>query len=92
MTASMKHYAFFTNRDCEYFPCHSGADPDDFNCLFCYCPLYVLGDRCGGDFSYTENGRKDCTGCLFPHQREHYAAITARYPDILAVMPPKSES
>ena len=38
-----KHYSFFSNRECEYFPCHKGADPENFNCLFCYCPLYALG-------------------------------------------------
>ena len=37
-----KHYAYFCNRECEYFPCHKGADPENFNCLFCYCPLYVF--------------------------------------------------
>ena len=51
-----KHYAYFCNRECEYFPCHKGADPENFNCLFCYCPLYVLGDRCGGKFAYLPNG------------------------------------
>ena len=45
-----KHYAFFSNKECEYFPCHAGADPENFNCLFCYCPLYALGDKCGGNF------------------------------------------
>jgi Zn-finger protein len=25
-------------------PCHAGADPDTFNCLFCFCPLYF--SRC----------------------------------------------
>ena len=30
-----KHYAFFQNRECEFFPCHKGADPENFNCLFC---------------------------------------------------------
>ena len=38
-----KTFAFFTNRECEFFPCHAGIDPDEFNCLFCYCPLYALG-------------------------------------------------
>ncbi|MBQ1818177.1 MAG: hypothetical protein II124_06030, partial [Clostridia bacterium] len=28
---------YFQNRECEYFPCHEGADPEFFNCLFCYC-------------------------------------------------------
>ena len=37
----MSHYDFFQNRECEYFPCHPGADPETFSCLFCYCPLYV---------------------------------------------------
>ena len=40
-----KHYSFFSNKECEYFPCHQGADPENFNCLFCYCPLYALGDK-----------------------------------------------
>ena len=50
-----KHYAFFSNKECEYFPCHAGADPENFNCLFCYCPLYALGDKCGGNFRMTES-------------------------------------
>ena len=36
-----KEYAYFSHKKCEYFPCHKGADPEDFNCLFCYCPLYA---------------------------------------------------
>lgn len=84
----MNRYSFFTNRQCEYFPCHQNADPEDFNCLFCYCPLYVLGNRCGGAFSYTESGRKDCAGCTFPHKRENYPAVLARYPEIAALIPP----
>ena len=46
-----KEYSYFSHKKCEYFPCHKNADPDDFNCLFCYCPLYALGDKCGGEFS-----------------------------------------
>ena len=71
----MANYDFFQNRSCEYFPCHKGADSDNFNCLFCYCPLYALGDRCGGNFRYTENGVKDCSNCLHPHRRENYEKI-----------------
>lgn len=70
-----KHYDFFQNRLCEYYPCHPGADPETFSCLFCYCPLYALGDRCGGNFHYTPNGIKDCTHCLRPHIRENYSKI-----------------
>lgn len=71
----MASYDFFQNRECEYFPCHPGADPDQFSCLFCYCPLYCLGDRCGGNFRYNAKGIKDCTNCLFPHRRENYPSV-----------------
>ena len=82
-----KHYSFFTNRACEFFPCHKGADPESFNCLFCYCPLYPLGETCGGNPSWidTETGRiKDCSGCLYPHKKENYGRITARFSEIAA--------
>ena len=61
-------YPFFTNRDCPYFPCHEGIEAEEFNCLFCYCPLYALGPRCGGSFRYTERGYKDCTPCTMTHR------------------------
>ena len=67
---------FYQNRECEYFPCHAGADPEKFSCLFCYCPLYALGDQCGGNFTYTDQGIKDCSGCLRPHCREMIMALT----------------
>ncbi|MCC8082561.1 MAG: cysteine-rich small domain-containing protein [Lachnospiraceae bacterium] len=82
-----KKYSYFAHRDCEYFPCHREADPDNFNCLFCYCPLYLLGDKCGGQFVYLRNGRKDCSYCLYPHLRENYEDITMRYREIAAAMP-----
>ena len=68
-------YRFFENKDCKYFPCHKGLA--DFNCLFCYCPMYRL-EHCPGDPRYFEkNGRriKDCSGCTFPHDPEHYDTI-----------------
>lgn len=71
----MANYEFFQNKECEYFPCHKGIGETDFNCLFCYCPLYALGDKCGGCFTYTEKGIKDCSGCLRPHKRENYGKI-----------------
>lgn len=80
-----KNYEYFSHKECEYFPCHKGADINNFNCLFCYCPLYALGDKCGGNFIYLENGCKDCSNCLFPHLRENYDAINARYNEILSI-------
>ena len=70
-----KHFAFFQNSDCEYFPCHKTADSSDFSCLFCYCPLYALGDECGGNFFYNEAGIKCCDECGFPHRREKYGDV-----------------
>lgn len=84
-----QEYSYFSHKKCEYFPCHKGADPENFNCLFCYCPLYVLGDKCGGNLRYTEKGRKDCTNCLFPHKRENYKAVIGRYGDIVKKMEEK---
>ena len=76
-------YDFFQNRECEYFPCHEGADPEAFNCLFCCCPLYPLGEACGGNPCYTETGIKDCSRCLFPHRRENYAAVMERLDKVI---------
>lgn len=58
---------FFSNRACRYFPCHKDVAEDEFNCLFCYCPLYMLGRECGGNFEYLDNGIKSCMNCSRPH-------------------------
>ena len=80
-----RHYMFFQNRECEMFPCHTGVPEADFNCLFCYCPLYALGPACGGSFTYTERGIKNCSGCAFPHRRANYDAVLARFPELAAL-------
>jgi len=75
--------SFFRNTSCPYFPCHAGVDPNEFNCLFCYCPLYALGPACGGNYRYTTGGIKDCTDCTALHRgdggvaivREHFAQL-----------------
>ncbi len=69
---------FFRNTKCKYFPCHKGVDADQFNCLFCYCPLYMLGERCGGRFTYTKGGVKDCSACTIPHVKDNYYIIIER--------------
>ena len=78
-----KEYSYFSHKKCEFFPCHKNADPDDFNCLFCYCPLYALGEKCGGNFRYTEKGIKDCTNCMLPHKRKNYGYVTGKYQELL---------
>ena len=50
------------------------ADTNDFNCLFCYCPLYPLED-CGGNYSFTEKGVKDCSDCTLPHKSNNYQYV-----------------
>ncbi len=81
-------YRFFENKECQYYPCHEGIE--NMNCLFCYCPLYALGDRCGGNFRYTENGIKDCTLCLRPHIRENYLKILEKMPEIMELAKKKT--
>ena len=78
-------YSFFANRDCQYYPCHEKADPEHFNCLFCYCPLYALGERCGGNFRYKEKGIKDCSACLLPHRKGGYAYVLQKFPELAAL-------
>lgn len=88
----MANYDFFQNSACEFFPCHECADPEKFSCLFCYCPLYALGDKCGGNFTYTKEGIKDCSNCLIPHRRENYLRIMAKMGDVLELAKKKEEA
>ena len=74
----MEHYKFFQNKECEYFPCHETDKPEEFNCLFCYCPLYHLGKDCGGNFYYTKNGVKSCVNCIRPHIKDNYEEIVKK--------------
>ena len=75
-----KEYSYFSHKKCEFFPCHKNEDPDDFNCLFCYCPLY-LDDNCIGSPEYIITGRgqriKDCSSCLVVHSPEMYDKVIA---------------
>ena len=84
-------YSFFQNRECKFFPCHEVQDEDDFNCLFCYCPLY-LDDNCIGSPEYIITGRgqriKDCSSCVVVHRPEMYDKVIAhlrRQDEILRV-------
>lgn len=74
MTDSSK---FFSNINCEYFPCHTGVDADSFNCMFCYCPLYGMFD-CPGSPKFLPNGVKDCSNCTLPHIDINYDAVITK--------------
>ncbi|MDF2545529.1 MAG: cysteine-rich small domain [Anaerosolibacter sp.] len=78
----MMSYRFNQNRACEYFPCHKVADDSKFNCLFCYCPLYLLKKDCGGNFKYSEN-IKDCSFCLVPHGENGYDHIMEKMEEVI---------
>ena len=59
---------------------------EDFSCLFCYCPLYTLGRKCGGNWHYTEKGIKSCGDCSFPHHSGNYECVISRFEEIMAVV------
>ena len=85
MSEKTKRYKYFKNTECEYFPCHKADENGYFNCLFCFCPLYTLGDKCGGNFTYNEKGIKDCSNCTLPHSEKGYDHITNKFPDLSAL-------
>ena len=64
----MKGSLGFTNIKCEYHPCHEVEE--QINCMFCYCPLYFMGIKCGGKF-YLKGNVKDCSACTFPHKQQN---------------------
>ena len=80
-----KQFSFYSHKKCESFPCHSFENTDEFNCLFCYCPLYVLGENCGGNYVYSA-GIKDCSNCIVPHKKNNYGYITGKFEEIVAVL------
>lgn len=74
---------FFSNKNCKYFPCHKTDDEENFNCMFCYCPLYALGENCGGNFVYTKSGVKSCENCDLPHKRNASEHIDEKLVEII---------
>jgi len=79
-----QNYKFFQNSKCEYFPCHKVKDSSKFNCLFCYCPLYMLKDKCGGNFVYNNN-IKDCSNCIIPHSPGGYEYIMSKMDMVIRI-------
>lgn len=69
-------YRYYKNLDCKYFPCHKVEKTEEFNCMFCYCPLYFL-EECGGNYNIS-SGIKDCTDCIIPHKYAGYDYINKK--------------
>lgn len=83
-------YKFVQNTKCEYFPCHVIDKMEDFNCLFCYCPLYILGDKCGGNPTFTLKGIKSCVACSIVHKKEKgYLHVQQNMSKIIKLVNPK---
>ena len=74
--------SFFRNTDCEYFPCHKTDNPENFSCMFCYCPLYHMTE-CPGNPEILPNGIKDCMNCTLPHYN-YYAVINELRKQVIA--------
>jgi len=68
-------YKYFKNTACKYYPCHKTTN-EFFNCMFCYCPLYLLED-CGGNY-VDYKGIKDCSNCLIPHSKNGYEYVNKK--------------
>ena len=84
-------FCYYQNTSCGYFPCHKVENDEDFNCMFCYCPLYALGDKCGGNFRYIEMGIKDCSQCLIPHSENGYQYINSKFFEIVELAKKKDD-
>ena len=69
-----ENYKEFTNKNCEFFPCHEYTEQTKFNCLFCYCPLYH-DLECPGQYTLLTSGIQDCSKCTFPHDPDNYDKI-----------------
>lgn len=78
------NYKFVQNTKCEYFPCHRVKDEEKFNCLFCFCPLYMLKDKCGGNFKYNHD-TKDCSDCTIPHSDGGYDYIMSKMEEVIRI-------
>ncbi|SKC87754.1 cysteine-rich small domain-containing protein [Maledivibacter halophilus] len=79
-----ENFKFVQNTKCEYFPCHKVKDNEKFNCLFCFCPLYALKDKCGGNFKYN-HGTKDCSDCTIPHLENGYDHIMSKINKVIEI-------
>lgn len=83
---------FFSNKKCKYFPCHKTDNAENFNCMFCYCPLYALGENCGGNYTYTKSGIKNCENCDIPHTENGILHIEKKLSEILNLAKKSTEN
>lgn len=88
MDAKKADCSYFSNSGCEYYPCHG---IENQNCLFCYCPLYLVAD-CGGNFSLA-GGARDCSRCGIVHDEGGWEYVQKKLAKtVFAKNPPRSFS
>ena len=76
-------FCYFSNQACEFYPCHHVDDPEFFNCMMCYCPLYFLPEDCGGNYTLSSRGIRDCSKCTIPHDPGGYEYIINKLKQIM---------
>ena len=54
--------------------------------LLWYDLVVIEGDKCGGNFKFTDKGFKDCTDCQLPHKRKNYGYVTGKYAELVELM------
>jgi Zn-finger protein len=45
----------------------------------------VLKDKCGGNFTYTDKGIKDCSDCTIPHDEGGYEYIMSKIGKVIEI-------
>jgi Zn-finger protein len=46
----------------------------------------MLGENCGGQFTYLPNGIKDCSGCILPHVKEKgYEHVAGKMKEVMKI-------
>jgi Zn-finger protein len=62
-------YKYFSNPECEFYPCHTVLRVEDFSCIHCFCPLFPVD--CWDE-------KKNCKECVYPHIASNYEPIIAK--------------
>ena len=75
------------DKTCKHHLCHKGIDEKDFDCMLCYCPLYLI--ECAGNFKIIKRGKnkgkKDCSDCVFPHTTGGKRYVLRRLKQIIEI-------
>jgi Zn-finger protein len=65
-------------KDCNYYPCHDGIIEEEYQCEFCFCPIYPCNiEKTGGKIISGRDGSQiwDCSDCIIVHEKENFNKI-----------------